>query len=149
MDITPYITKVTSLVPKTLTVWVFLIFIFLLSMPIIISVVLMICLKKFSFRFRPVSPLCYSNVRLIIPVIEFITFVVTVRYISVSLHFSKPFITFRIRGVKFHIIQYSVFKDKNITQYVNDLKTRFLMGINEKRFFNSSSVKKKESKKES
>eukprot|EP00826_Nyctotherus_ovalis_P011904 TRINITY_DN13101_c0_g1_i3.p2 TRINITY_DN13101_c0_g1~~TRINITY_DN13101_c0_g1_i3.p2 ORF type:complete len:130 (-),score=30.84 TRINITY_DN13101_c0_g1_i3:9-398(-) len=106
MSVTAYFSKLFYFVPKSLLVWSFLLFLLILSLPIIMAIVLCVVLKKFRLRIKPVSFLCYSYIRLVVPGTEFITFVITVRHLSISLHLSKPFITFRIRGLKVHIIQH-------------------------------------------
>jgi len=121
-----------SYIPHSLLPWLAIFFFIILSFPILLSIFLWLFLKKYKFRIWPISFFCYSHIKFIIDVSPYISLVIAIRHISINWHKSKPFISFRLRGVSIYIIQHNFFKDPNISQYVNDLKARFLLGIRKK-----------------
>ncbi|MDR3549166.1 MAG: hypothetical protein P4M11_13055 [Candidatus Pacebacteria bacterium] len=118
--------------------WLAILFFGILLFPWLLVLLLRILLKRYRFQIWPVGFLCYSHGRMVIPCTQCITLVLTFRHLSISLNWSRPFVTFRLRGFKAHFVQYNILKDPNINQYANDLKTQFLMEMKKK--FSTGSV---------
>ena len=129
MEIWTWTAIIWSWIPTSFWWWLAIAFFVILALPILLSFILWITMKKYKFHIWPVSFFCYSRLKMVLPINEFITIVLSLRHISVSWHSSQPFITFRARGLRIHVIQYNITKNPNIAQYVNDFKTKFLMGI--------------------